>query len=168
MRIFFQKILLFWKIDNKFNKERLKTQGKNSGSGRHSPLTCPQVVLKKCLDYTFATDADLKRNERIHQLDRSFVAPSGITFTSIQEENAHNHEIAHTEIVEDVESVEQEDIEEPFQCSECDYKCHLVGDLKSHKATGHTFLSWWLTTKTSRRPDNHTTWSSLWQTRLKA
>ena len=89
-------------------------------------------------------------------------------FTSIQEENAHNHEIAHTEIVEDVESVEQEDIEEPFQCSECDYKCHLVGDLKSHKATGHTFLSWWLTTKTSRRPDNHTTWSSPWQTRLKA
>ena len=29
------------------NKESLKTQMKDSGSGRHSPLTRPQVVLKK-------------------------------------------------------------------------------------------------------------------------
>ena len=55
-----KKTLLYWKINNKFNKERLKTQertqnsrkkfktqGKNSGSGRHLPLTCPQVMLKK-------------------------------------------------------------------------------------------------------------------------
>ena len=32
------------------SSKKLKTQGKNSESGRHSPLTCPQVVLKKMPD----------------------------------------------------------------------------------------------------------------------
>ena len=29
------------------SSKKLKTQAKNSGSGGHSPLTCPQVVLNK-------------------------------------------------------------------------------------------------------------------------
>ena len=57
-KIFWKKSNIFPKTQEKFSKlkekaqnsrKKLKTQGKNSGSGRHSPLTCPQVVLKKCL-----------------------------------------------------------------------------------------------------------------------
>ena len=34
------------------SRKKLKTQAKNSWSGRHSPLTCPQVMLnKKSLGY---------------------------------------------------------------------------------------------------------------------
>ena len=38
-----------WK-NFKTQAKKLKTQAKNSGSGGHLPLTCPQVVLKKMPD----------------------------------------------------------------------------------------------------------------------
>ena len=53
---YFPKILKFSKIDKKFQlknlklKKKPKTQAKNSGSGRHSPLSSAQVMLKKMHD----------------------------------------------------------------------------------------------------------------------
>ena len=51
LRHFLQKILLFWKIDNKFNKERLKTQEKTQNSRKKLKTQGKNSKLKKILRF---------------------------------------------------------------------------------------------------------------------
>ena len=75
MNFFLNDKNLYGKTSNSRKKlwnssKKLKTQAKNSGSGRHSPLSSAQVMLKKCLIYDISgpTNGDFVRFSDRHDL----------------------------------------------------------------------------------------------------